>query len=243
MTRRTLLPIFVFALSLPALGQDSSLYVNPDPGSAAAARFGRPDVVPGFVPKINPHVARLGIAVVTQPQPKVYRVNDLVTILVRESFESSADASLETEKSIEAEGEISDFPRLSLSDLLDLQLRPNTFPNGTPKVGVEFGREFEGEGAAARKDTMTGRITARVIDVKPNGTLVLEARKHVQSDKEAMTVIATGLCRAVDVSPLDNTILSSNLYDLHIVKKTSGELHKATKKGLLTKILEGLFAF
>ncbi|MEM6553697.1 MAG: flagellar basal body L-ring protein FlgH [Planctomycetota bacterium] len=223
---------------------DSSLYLNPDQNAAAAsARFGQPPVIPGFTPKINPHIGAMSLAVVTQPEPTLYRVNDLITIIVRESFESSSDQQLDTEKEVNVEGEISEFPRLTLSDLADFQLVPNTFPNGRPALGVDFSNEFEGSGSASRRDTMTGRITARVIDVKPNGTLVLEARKFTQNNKESVSIIATGMCRAVDVSPADNTILSSDLYDLHIVQNSEGELKKATRKGLLTRILDGLFAF
>lgn len=226
----------------PPVPFDSSLYLNPN-HNAAAARFGQPPVIPGFTPKINPHIGAMSLAVVTQPEPTLYRVNDLITIIVRESFESSSDAQLDTEKEVNIEGEISEFPRLTLSDLADFQLVPNTFPNGRPALGVEFSSEFEGSGTAGRRDTMTGRITARVIDVKPNGTLVLEARKFTQNNKESVSIIATGMCRAVDVSPVDNTILSSDLYDLHIVQHSEGELKKATRKGLLTRILEGLFPF
>ncbi len=89
---------------------------------------------------------------------------------------------------------------------------------------------------------MTGRVQARVIDVKPNGTLVLEARKFNQIDDETLTIVLTGVCRAEDIT-VDNTILSSELYDLSLVKTHTGELRRASKKGLITRLLDLLLNF
>ncbi len=242
--RRTTTSLLIaLTIAATAQGQDSSLYLQTDPSAAAAARFGAPASDEGFAPTLNADIARMSIAVVTKPRPKVFRKNDLITIIVRETFESSSDADLSTEKEMEVEGEVSAFPRLTLQDLVDFQLRSSELGDDAPAVGVTFKRGFDGTGSTERKDQMSGRITARVLDVKPNGTLVLEARKHLQADKEAVTIVATGMCRAADISAVDNTVLSTALHDLHIVKKTEGELHKASKKGLLTKILDGLFAF
>ena len=89
---------------------------------------------------------------------------------------------------------------------------------------------------------MTTRLTAKIIDIKPNGLLVVEARKHVQTDKETVSIVLTGTCRTEDVGT-DNSILSTNLSDLRLIKNHEGEVKGATKKGLLTNLLEGFFAF
>lgn len=223
----------LLAVSVPASAQTSSLYLRPAGGQADPTSDSR----------MHPAVSRLGYAVVPRPEPRTFALHDLVTILVREDFQSGADATLETEKGIAWQGGIEAFPQLSLNDFFDIRLRPNVFANGTVELDVNLDNEFEGEGEANRRDYMTGRITARIIDVKPNGTLVLEARKHLQNDEEAVTIAATGLCRAEDVSPADNTILSSAIYDLHIVKATDGELRRATDKGLLTQLMELVFDY
>ena len=108
------------------------------------------------------------------------------------------------------------------------------------RVGVELDSEWEGEGEYSREESMTGRITARVIDVKPNGTLVLEARQSMIHDKEELMIVLTGTCRAADVS-IDNTVLSTELYDLYLDKQHKGELKKSTKKGFLPTILDAIF--
>ena len=243
------------ALCLPAAGaagQSSSLYVK-GAGSAQTASDGarsteapsRGQTATGdreAPHRLNAAIAERSFTAVSVPEPRQFAVNDLVTIIIRESSETDFQASLETEKSSERSGEIAEFPRLTLSDLVDAQIRPNQFQNGTPQLDVSLEREFEGEGDYTRSESMSGRITARVIDVKPNGTLVLEARKFVESDKESFEVVVTGTCRAEDITA-DNTVLSTELYDLHLSKQHEGNLRESTKKGLITQVFDLLFNF
>lgn len=228
----------------PVMAQTNSLYQSPQGlADQANERFEKRGLSGEPLPSMNRNVALSGLYVVKQSEPRAYRVHDLVTIIVQEDFTSSSDADLSTEKETTVEGEISEFPRLTLADLVEFQLGTNLFPDGNPQLGVEFSREFEGAGEFSRRDTMSGRITARVVDVKPNGTLVLEARKTLQSDNESVSIVAVGTCRAEDISPTGNTILSTHLYDLNITKRTHGALRKAAKKGFLTKIMDAVFGF
>ncbi len=219
----------------PAKAQSSSLYMQeatpPKPRLSAG----------GWVNRLAPTIGRDSFTAVSMPEPRKFAVHDLVTIIVRESTQTDVTAELETEKEADVKGKISAFPRLTLSDLLDLQLRDNVISD-PPEVGVKFEQDFEGSGDYKRKDTFVSRITARIIDVKPNGTLVLEAKKYIQSDKETLQMSMTGTCRKDDVRA-DNTVLSTQLADLHIVKSHDGEVRKSTKKGFLTKLLELIFNF
>ncbi|MHC4994232.1 MAG: flagellar basal body L-ring protein FlgH, partial [Planctomycetota bacterium] len=114
--------------------------------------------------------------------------------------------------------------------------------NDFPEVGVDFNREFNGEGEYERRDSMTTRLTGQIIDVKPNGLLVIEARTYIQNDDEIQDIKVTGTWRETDVA-IDNTVLSTQGFDVRIQKTNEGELRKASKKGLFTKVLDTLFAF
>ena len=177
---------------------------------------------------------------VRAPEPRLFGIHDLVTIVIREDMRTDFKSSLETEKTSDYTGEISDFP--SLRDLLDGQIRPTQFNNGFVRVGIGYESEFEGEGDYSNRQSMTARIQARIIDIKPNGTLVIEARKSVTSDHEHYTLVATGTCRVDDIT-IDNTILSSQLADLFIDKQHHGTLKRASEKGLFTNLLDAIFNF
>jgi len=189
---------------------------------------------------LSPVIAANSFYAVQVPEPRQYAENDLITVIIRESFKTDLKASLETEKDMSIDGEVTNF--IDIDKLLDLAVRPYDFPGGNPGVGAQFGKEWEGEGDYSRSESMSGRMTARVADVKPNGTLVLEARQSMIHDREELTIVLTGTCRAQDIT-IDNTVLSTELYDLNLDKQHKGELKKTTKKGFITKFIDTIFGF
>ena len=217
--------------------QSSSLYVNQNTPPPPPARS-----INGVVDRLSPHISRTSVSAVRMPAPRQFSVHDLITVIVRESIENSSDSELETEKDTTITGLISAFPNLKLNDLANFQLRPSTFDKGNPELNLNLSQEFEGEGEYERKDTFTTRITARVIDVKPNGTIVLEARKFIQSDEESVNLLLTGTCRKDDITG-SNTILSTQIYDLRLIKEHAGNVRNASKKGLITRFFELIFNF
>ena len=74
------------------------------------------------------------------------------------------------------------------------------------------------------------------------GAIVPDDPDSDVSDQETLELVLTGTCRKEDVRS-DNTVLSTQLYDLHLVKKHTGDVRRATRKGLLGRILETIFSF
>lgn len=252
MTRMTLLILITLlllvGLSARALSQElsSSLFSTGDQYFADPFNV---DPQPGEIPApgqqtdertLSPAIARASFMAVEAPAPRTFAVHDLITIVIREDMQTSFSSSLDTDKSSEYTGEIAEFPKLNLSDLIHFDLAPNTFPNGTLKLDVTGESTFEGEGDYENQQTMSGRVQARIIDVKPNGNVVLEARKSITSDKETYELVATGTCRVDDITA-DNTVLSSQVADLFIDKQHKGYLKQASDKGIFTRVMDALF--
>ena len=228
-------------LHVDAHAQSSSLYVA-EPASPAASSAQPPARGRVAEDPLAPALARHSLVAVSLPEPRRFAIHDLVFITVRESSESRFDGSLETEKQTEVEGEVTSFPSMTLQDLFELNLNSRELGEDRPRVGAELSREFEGEGEMSRSDSMSARLAARVIDIRPNGNLILEARKFLRTDDESVTLLLTGTCRPQDVAA-DNTLASYKLYDLHLVKITDGQVRKASTKGLITKFFDLLFNF
>jgi len=192
---------------------------------------------------VAPHALRnWSLFAVATPEPRTIQAHDLVQIIVRETSRAKSKHELDAEKSWSLDGSIDSFPAFMLPDLLELQLR-NSDPDNFPiDLGVNFDKEFEGEGEYKREDDLTARLTAEVIEVQPNGNLVLEARTSIRNDEELLTIKVTGICRQDDVTAL-NTILSNQIHDLRIDKTHTGELKKANEKGIIAKVLDAIFAF
>ncbi len=237
----TQIAMVMLMLSTVVMAQTSSLYMQPvQPPAPMPTTPGVPGAELPGVP-LSSAVAQVSLIAVRVPEPRRFAMHDLVTIIVRENTSADASSTLDTGKDSQFNGEISNWPGIRVFDLLADQVLAQG-PNDKPKLGVKFKNEFKGEGDYSRRDSFTTRVTARIIDIKPNGTLVLEARKFIQSDKESMELVLTGVCRREDVH-VDNTVQSTQLYDLRLVKNHQGELFRATDKGVLTKMFEFLFNF
>jgi len=205
-------------------------------GSLMAQAIRQATVVGG-----SPSVSAVSLFDVPPPEPRTFAKHDLVQIIVRETSRSLSTQELDTEKTFEIAGEIAAFPNLQLSDLLNFQMFGGRTDN-LPRLDIAFGKEFQGDGAYERSDDVVARLNAEVIEVLPNGNLVLEARTEIQNDEERSVMTVTGTCSPSDVSGA-NTVLSSQIHDLKVAKINSGELKKTNEKGLVAKFFDFLFAW
>lgn len=174
---------------------------------------------------------------VKEPTPKDFQVHDLITIIILESSKHSVKAEADSERESSVSAKLDEWIKLR-----GLDLKPATFPDGKLSIKASGGRDFEGDSEIKREDTLSARIQAKVIDVLPNGSLMLEAKHTVSVDDETTVITLTGLCRSKDVG-LDNSIISSQIADLIIKKTHTGMARDATKRGLLHGILDFLNPF
>ena len=177
--------------------------------------------------------------VITPPPPREIQRHDLITIIVNQTSQATREQSLETEKEYNAEARLAQF--LQLNRLLEMRLDPGALNTGD-LLDIRASSEFEGEGTYERRDRLVTRVQAEVIDVKPNGNLVLEARTRMQTDEEIQEFVLSGICRTEDIT-LQNTVQSTQLHSLEIVVRNDGEIRRSAKKGFIPRALEAIFAF
>ncbi|MEO1717933.1 MAG: flagellar basal body L-ring protein FlgH [Planctomycetota bacterium] len=177
--------------------------------------------------------------VITPPPPREIQRHDLITIIVNQTSQSRREQTLETEKEYNAEARLAQF--LQLNRLLELRLDSGPL-NTDDLLDIRANSEFEGEGTYERRDRLTTRVQAEVIDVKPNGNLVLEARTRMQTDEEVQEFVLSGVARTEDIT-LQNTVQSTQLHNLTINVRNEGEVRKSAKKGFIPRALEAIFAF
>lgn len=176
---------------------------------------------------------------VPPPVPKTIQKHDLVQIIIREESESKHEGTTELKKKYELQAAIDEWIRFNLENVA---LSGGGINGTAPSIKLNGNSNFKGEGSAERSDSITARIQAEVIDVKPNGTLVLQARKKLKTDDDELTLILSGVCRVEDVTA-DNTVLSTQLYDMELRKLTKGGVTQATKRGWALKLLDFLNPF
>lgn len=187
----------------------------------------------------NPDPAQISFMAVAEPQPRTLKKHDLVTIIVREESQSKSNGSTDLKKEATFETKLEEFIKLSFKNAA---LEGGGVGTTPPSIKMSGSREFKGDGSVDRSDSLTFRVTGEVIDVKPNGTLVLQARQRIKTDDEEQMFILSGVCRAEDVSP-DNTVLSTQMFDKDVTKTTKGAVRDSTKRGWVPKLLDALNPF
>jgi len=183
--------------------------------------------------------SQVSFLAVPKPEPRTLKRHDLVTVVVREQSEITSKGTNNMTRDSEFDAKINNFIKLRPKDFTIVGL-PQA--SQVPEINLSGTRSFQGQGEVDRSDSFTARITAEVVDVKPNGTVVLQARKRIKSDEEEQQFILTGVCRAEDIAA-DNSILSTQLYDLELQTNHMGDVRNATRRGLLGKLLDAIGSF
>jgi flagellar L-ring protein precursor FlgH len=215
------------AVSTNGMAEQTAAMIQRTGGSLLQAQLATP---------ANPVQAQAGsvsFMAVPEPTPRMLRAHDLVTIIVNEQSEITTKGTSNITRDSQLDAKVNNFVKFKPGNLTLQGLQATT----TPEVNVAGNRTFQGQGDVERTDSFTARITAEVVDVKPNGTVVLQARKRIKADEEEQTFILTGTCRAEDITAADS-VLSNQLYDLQLQKIHTGDVRNATKRGLIGKLLD-----
>lgn len=179
----------------------------------------------------------VSLLLVEPPRPRTIEVHDKITIIISELSRQSSSQTLDTKDDASFSAKLSKFP--DLMKFLELNLT-NTGGSPIAEAGWNGNSKFKGEGKYNRDDRFTDRVTATVIDVKPNGVVVLEARREITKDEESQTMVLSGECRRDDVTDA-NTVLSNQLSDLTLKTTNTGRVKDAATKGLIPRLFEGIF--
>ena len=242
----------ISAAGVPAAGQSSSLmrlpaerpvdraaYSEPQPVMAGANAGGFAAMPPAEV--VRPQtkaVENASLIAIASVPPRKFKVNDIICIIVRQQKTYQVNGKLDTKKEWDLTGKLNDWFRF-----YDPQhLGQDKLSNGKPGFDWAYKNEMKNKAKNDREDKFTTRIAARVIDVKPNGNMALEATMTEQHDDEQLVMTLTGVCRSEDVTP-DNSVLSTEIAELTLIEKNEGAVRDATKRGWIPKLLDWVAPF
>lgn len=148
-------------------------------------------------------------------------IGDILTIEVNESSQLASNMKMSTSKASNVKN---DFSRLLFTDIL----RRNSQAPSTDLTTAE--NTHEGSGSLANSHSVTAEISVQVVDVLPNGNLVLEGVRVLTYSGETYYMLTQGVCRPGDVSTA-NTINSSRIADARIEVVAEGSLSEAEREG------------
>ena len=178
-------------------------------------------------------IEKMSLIAIPRLPPRKFKPEDLITIIVRQHKKYEAESKLDTEKKWKINGELSEWFRF----YPHRRLGTDQLSNGDPGFKFDFNNKYETDGENEREDKFITRIQAKIIDVKPNGNLVLEAKQAEIHDEEEIEITLTGVCRSDDVTP-DNSILSTQVAELVLIEKNAGAVRDAARRGWIPRILD-----
>ncbi|MFM8509589.1 MAG: flagellar basal body L-ring protein FlgH, partial [Betaproteobacteria bacterium] len=99
-----------------------------------------------------------------------------------------------------------------------------------------------GTGTADQTASLSGSLAVSVVEVMPNGNLVVRGEKQLSLSEGSEVIQVSGVIRPADVSP-NNTVLSRRLAHSQIAYRGSGDLAAASSPGWGTKLLTRVWPF
>ncbi|HVX86033.1 MAG TPA: flagellar basal body L-ring protein FlgH [Phycisphaerae bacterium] len=186
--------------------------------------------------------APVSFIAVEPAKPRKYQKNDIVTVVVREDASSTTTGDATSKKEQDFDTALQQFIQLALSQSGVPTVGTVGNPSNLPEVKFKYQNNRQNDASQARTDSASLRISGTIVDVKPNGTLVIEAIKNISMDQEVQHYTLTGVCRAEDIAA-DNTILSTQMANLTLERKTKGEVKDGTRRGWLNSIIDKFSPF
>jgi flagellar L-ring protein precursor FlgH len=186
--------------------------------------------------------APISFIAVLPAQARRYKKNDIVTVVIRQDSASTTTGSGTSKKTQAFDLALQEFIQLALNNSGLPQVTSVSNPSNLPEIKFNYNNDRQSDASQARQDSFSARMSAEIVDVKPNGTLVLQAVAHIVVDKEEQIFTLSGICRVEDIAA-DNTILSTQMADLNLCKQTHGEVRDGVKRGWLNKFIDTVNPF
>lgn len=181
---------------------------------------------PGSIWSPNGQLVRLGTDV------KAYRIHDVVSIVVTESLAASTDGQVKNSRASNASS--------SITALFGAVKPANALQN---LLGQNSASGLTAQGQSTTNSSLVTTFGAEVMDVLPNGMLVVQATRQITFSQQTQLIRLRGLVRPEDVSA-QNQVLSTAMTDLELEVTGKGIVNDSTyRQNPLVRLLEKLVVF
>lgn len=170
-------------------------------------------------------------------------VGDLVTVRISEKPTGKLYAKTQTSRDSSIEAGITDFMGYlkQLEAANNLESSRSNFDR-TSLFKARFKPSFKGQGTNNREGELDAYITARVIEVLPNGNLRISGKQEIKVNNETQYISISGIIRPEDIST-NNEIQSAYIADARIEYSGKGVIADKQRPGWLIRILDFIWPF
>jgi flagellar L-ring protein precursor FlgH len=157
-------------------------------------------------------------------------VGDIITVNISEVVSAKQETSSSLEKKGSVNSAISAVPLVSLSSLAKLGAAGSS------------DSKFDGSGSTASTGNFAGTITATVIEILPNGHLMVAGEKQIGVAKNVDVLRFSGQIDPASIQP-GNTVLSSQIANVRIEQMGRGAQQDAQGIGWLARFFLSISPF
>ncbi len=163
---------------------------------------------------------------------RAMRPHDLISVVVSESLAASTDGTVKNSRASNASSAISGlFGTLHAGNALQNLI------NQTSSSGLNA------QGTSATNSSLSTTFGGQVIEVLPNGMLVIEAARQVEFSQQTQTIVLRGLVRPEDISQ-QNQVLSTAISSLELEVRGKGIINDYThRQNALVRLLQKILIF
>lgn len=151
---------------------------------------------------------------------KAREVGDIVTVIIYESASATNRVGTRSGKDTSLDG------GLNVGGISE-------------SLSFGFDSKFRGIGETERSDRFVASMAAQVVEVLPNGDLVVVGQQNLFVNGERRDIAVRGRVRKVDITP-ENTVASSRLANAEINYDGKGYVTRSGKPGLINRIFSFL---
>ena len=163
---------------------------------------------------------------------KAVRLHDVVSIVVTESLAASTDGQVKNSRASNANS--------GLTSLFGALKASNALQN---LVGMNAASGLTAQGQSTTNSSLSTTFGAEVVDVLPNGLLVVQATRQLTFSQQTQLIKLRGLVRPEDVSS-QNQVLSTAMTDLELEVTGKGIVNDSTyRQNPIVRFLERLLIF
>jgi flagellar L-ring protein precursor FlgH len=163
---------------------------------------------------------------------KAIRLHDVVSIVVSESLAASTDGQVKNSRASSASS--------AITGLLGKLKTANNLQN---LLGATAASGLSAQGQSTTNSSLTTTFGAEVVDVLPNGMLVVQATRQLTFSQQTQLIKLRGLVRPEDVSA-QNQVQSAAMTDLELEVTGKGIVNDSTyRQNPVVRFLEKLLVF
>jgi flagellar L-ring protein FlgH len=165
--------------------------------------------------------------------PRTIKLHDLVTVMVDEKSAVISDGKMDRKKQAYGDLRLTNWIKFYNG----LHLGSDNFNNGVPNIHGAVDNKMRSEADFETKDSLKFRIACNVVDIRPNGNLVIEGRRTIKNNEDTWEYSLTGEMRPDSLKP-NNTVLSEDIAEMRIIKREAGHVRDGYRRGWVLEWLD-----